>query len=101
MTAATTMMNSALASTMQTHRTTSTRRFAKRSSRSRNFTAAPASSLAFDVIRKPDSTPDQVQCRHCRDHAHAKGGGIAAALSFAPAPPLEVFLAVENKGDGL
>src|SRR2546423_4640 len=67
------MMNSALARTMQTQRTTVTSRFANRSSRSRNFTASPNTQRAADYRR-----PEQ-----------------------RPAPLLEVLLAVENEGDRL
>src|SRR5436309_4672540 len=68
------MMNSRLASTMQTQRTTVTSRLAKRSRRSRNFTCRPSMQGAAEP--PPPS--------HC-----------------APARSLEVLLAVENEGDRL
>src|SRR6266568_4165480 len=73
------MMNSALASTMQTQRTTATSSAAKRSSRSRKFTAAP-----FDGRSR-----------------HAKGGERRRPLRYAPAQPSEILLAIEDERDGL
>src|SRR4051794_2938313 len=69
------MMNSALARTMQIQRTTETKKFAKRSRRSRMFTASP-------LRRQGRRIP-------------------AAPKRRAPALTSEVLLAVEDKGDGL
>src|SRR4051812_25314358 len=74
MTASTTMRNSALASTMQTHRTTVTSKFAKRSRRSRNFTGRPSMQGAAEP---------------------------PPPLALRPRAELKVLLAVENESDRL